>query len=115
MNRFGKNACGLVLGLVAAAPPVSAAQLVVEGVPLATRVVMIDPDSLVTPAGRALAERQLRGAAKAVCEEQYLREAVYLYVRACTIGTYDAAVDQLKGLQARGRPEGAGRPQLVRD
>ena len=95
MNRRARINFGLVLGLVAWP---ACAQVVVEGTPLAKRVVMIDRASLASPAGRAAARREIRAAAQEVCAEEYPHEGVYLYIRACTAGSYGAAAEQLDKL-----------------
>lgn len=79
----------------------SAGQVVVEGTPLAQRVIMVDPTALGDPAAVAAVHRQLRGAARAVCNEQYPRETSYYFSRACSSGSFRDALERLAVIKAQ--------------
>ena len=76
-------------------------QVVVEGTPLAQRVIMVDPTALGDPAAVDTVHRQLRDAARAVCNEQYPRETSYYFSRACSSGSFRDALERLAVIKAQ--------------
>lgn len=86
-------AAGTAATLLISAP--AAAQIVVEGSPLPTRIVRTSAAELATEAGRSGVERQLRKAARDVCGKEYRLEMVYFYVHRCYTGAVSDALAQM--------------------
>jgi UrcA family protein len=99
----------LVVGIAAAFPTSMAAtatvghEILVESTSMPTRIVRTSIAELATDSGRASVERQLRSAARAVCNDHYRFETVYSYAHSCFAVTSRDAIDQLDRLIPSGR------------
>ena len=103
----GILAISVALAGAPAGSPAIAADLVVE-VPLASRVVLVSPADLTIPERLAALRRKLRAAARDACNEQYPAEMIYFYSRACSSGSFQDALGQLREVQARQLAQRAG-------
>lgn len=95
-----------------------AESLIIEGAPLAKRIVIVEPAALGgDPAALAELHRRLRTAAKSVCNEEYRGDTI-LFTRACVTSSVSDALDQfsrIRGHQIAARiPNDAKATILVR-
>ena len=106
---LGYRSAATLAAAIAAVQPASAEQILIERAAPASRVVMVNAADLADPAAAKLLQRKLRLAAKAVCAVQYPAEDNYLFSRACTADSLNAAIEKTQQLRASlaSRPAGS--------
>lgn len=116
MTRLMSTGLALLAGAALATPPnaePSRQRIVVETQALASRTIQVSPVDLASDAGRAALERQIRTAARAVCDREHPRESLYQARRSCTSGAFRDAMEQVAGLAERQRLAGTGSAQQI--